>query len=88
MPERMVPVEEAIGLKTRIAARFVHGDNEMNHFTHYYEIALAKNSEGCSYCGKPPVILKHERDHRGVNFIALMCRDHAPKMIMDKMSSA
>ena len=87
MPERIVPVEEAIGLKARIAVRFVHGDNEMNHFTHYYEIASAKNSESCSYCSAPPILLKHERDHRGVNFIALMCRDHAPFYILEKMSA-
>ena len=90
MPEREVKVEEAISLVRSLAGKLLHADTEINHFTLFYEINLAKGSRFCTvsdYCKKSAVVLKHERDHRGVSWVALMCTDHAPRIALEKMSS-
>lgn len=86
MTERIVPVNEVMKIKSDIAGRLLDSVNEIRHFTHYYE--LIKGSFACTgsnYCSRQAIILKHERDHMGQNWITYMCQEHAPNDVVGKL---
>ena len=79
--ERIVSNTEIVNIKRSYAGQYIDGFNELNHFTHYYEIFSAEAVECSSnYCNKPAIILKYERDHMGQNFVAFMCNNCAPNL--------
>lgn len=81
MSERIVSNSEIVKIKKEYAGPYIYGQNELNHFTHYHAI-FSEETIACSstYCNNTAIILKHERDHMGQNFIALMCKNCAPKL--------